>query len=362
MRSPTPSRRSSGFTIVELLVVIAVIVSLMGLLLAGLQAAQKASQRTRAASDIRQLGQAWMQYASTYGDACMPGYLDEGVQSAWKVRYRDKSGERIPPAFAATYPYRLLPYLDHAYDLLYGYLEANDDFAYTAQTAEGAVNADGMRVASDNPAFGYNAFYLGGWWRMQGDAPSMRFANSRWQDSGGVEVRGRVVATKVGNVSQPDRMVCFASSAFRQPGFYKDESDARTAGAAWVVPHRLGDSLVWRPSVGEAIDVRQSAAFGDGAFRAAAELFGTPVAALLGRPASTLAVAAPAAGALIEVLLPQAVPLRRNGQSCVTVQVDGSTDFLGIGELQDQRRWMNPALSGGASFNTFQHSENDVAN
>jgi prepilin-type N-terminal cleavage/methylation domain-containing protein len=342
-----PRRRA--FTLVEMLVVIAVIVALMGLLLAGLQSAQRTSKRTKAASDIRQVGQAWMQYASTYGDACLPGYLDDEVQASWKVRYKDKSGDRVPAQYARTYPYRLLPYLDHSPEVLYGYLEATDDFAYTVKTAEGDPNDAGMAVASTQPAFGYNAYYLGGWWTSQGSGPdatpTLTFGNATWNASGGTTVTGRVVANRVGGVNQPDLVICFASSIFRQPGFYKDESEERAIGAAWIVPARLGETEVWRPSVGEAIGVQ----LGGGAL--AGTLFGPPLADLAGRaiPAAT--------GALLEVLAPQAVPLRRFGPACVSVQVDGSVDFLSIGDLQDMRRWMNPALSGQGNPNDFGHSD-----
>lgn len=349
---PSQSRRPAsapGFTIVEMLVVVAVIVALMGLLLAGLQSAQRTSRRTKAASDIRQVGQAWMQYASTYGDACMPGYLDDGVQAAWKVKFKDKSGDRVPAAYARTYPYRLLPYLDHSPDILFGYLEATDDFAYTVRTPDGAQNDAGMDVASSQPAFGYNAFYLGGWWTTQGSGadgvPTLTFGNGSWTSSDGTPVRGRIVATKVGGVSQPDQVICFTSSIFREPGFYKDESEERAIGAAWVVPARLGETEIWRPSVGEAIGVQ----LGGGAL--VGEIFGQPLADLAG---STIPAAA---GSLLEVLSPQAVPLRRFGSACVAAHVDGNVNFLSIGDLQDMRRWMNPALSGQGNPNSFSHTD-----
>lgn len=347
---PSHSRRPGrAFTLVEMLVVIAVIVALMGLLLAGLQSAQRTSRRTKAASDIRQVGQGWMQYASTYGDACLPGYLDDGVQAAWKVKYKDKSGDRVPAPYARTYPYRLLPYLDHSPEVLYGYLEANDDFAYTVKDAGGGQNDAGMAVASSQPAYGYNAYYLGGWWTMTGSGPeanpTLTFGNATWTEASGTSVKGRIVANRVGGVNQPDSVLCFASSTFRQPGFYKDESEERSIGAAWIVPARLGETEIWRPSVGEAIGVQ----LGGGSL--AGTIFGEPLANLAGTviPAAT--------GSLLEVLSAQAVPLRRFGPACVSVQVDGNVNFLSIGDLQDMRRWMNPALSGQGNPNDFGHSD-----
>jgi len=62
------SRRSRGFTLMELLVVLAVIAILMGLAFPALQGARERARFTRARSEIMVLHQAWLAYRNAYGE------------------------------------------------------------------------------------------------------------------------------------------------------------------------------------------------------------------------------------------------------------------------------------------------------
>ena len=59
---------SKGFTLMELLVVVAVILILMGLLFPAVMGARERAKIARARSEVQTLQQAWLAYWNTYGD------------------------------------------------------------------------------------------------------------------------------------------------------------------------------------------------------------------------------------------------------------------------------------------------------
>lgn len=129
---------SKGFTLVELLVVIAIIGILIGLLLPAVQAAREAARRMKCSNNLKQLGLALHNYASSNQDA-----FPSGLASFYHMK--PNIGYGIP----------LLPFMEQqqTYDAIVAYCDAikpynskvdgypyvDDDlfFSYTADDCDG---------------------------------------------------------------------------------------------------------------------------------------------------------------------------------------------------------------------------------
>jgi len=349
LRATPLAGRSRGFTIVEILAVIGTITVLLGLLLAGLQAARRSSLKTVELNHLRQIHLAWTAYSASNNDYVMPGYLDPDTQQQWRLRYRFENGGQVPAQMASFYPWRLLPYLDWGYEALVGYLPNTDIVEEIPKTNPDPAGAIVARQVNGQPWFGYNAYYVGGWWEAaNGGTATMRYANGEWMQAGPddtpIPTRGNLVVRTVGRATNASTLVLFAGSTVRAPGIFKESVDT-LAGAAWCSPHRRGDLPVW--------DIYLNAAGGMET--------GSLAASLLGDTTSIFAPATPtlAQGSdlAIQVFAEDAVPYRRLSATVSVVHIDGNTGGAGIGELVDQRRWINAANDGAGNPREFRHTD-----
>lgn len=72
-----------GFTIVELLIVIAIIALLMSILLPAINRARTQAQTVRCASNLRQMGTVFQMYSTDWNDVIMP--IGQYFDSSWNV-------------------------------------------------------------------------------------------------------------------------------------------------------------------------------------------------------------------------------------------------------------------------------------
>ncbi len=322
-RSQHSSARAAlrAFTIIELLVVIGIIAILLSLVSVGISQAGQTARQTAALSNLKQVGTAWMQYATQNDDRCMLGFVDEDAQSALRIRASDASGDPVPAQFATTYPFRLLPFLNNDRSLMYEYI---DDYEDTS-----IIPPD---VIASNPAFGYNAYYLGGWWTTQGGQPTMTFGQSPQNP----------VTRSTAQIERTTEMVVFCASTPAEPGYVKSPNEL-AIGSAWVVPHTLAQEQIWQASDGatfQSIDSTATFALRGSGF--GSDRLGDTIAAFFSVPGNPQ-IQLTQGGSGMDVLQAQSVPLRRIKNVVQTVRADLSTTTQGLRDLMDQRKWINAA-------------------
>ena len=102
------SRRSSGFTLVELLVVITIIGALIGMLMPAVNSAREAANRTSCSNNIKQLALACLNYDQAYRSlpcAC----TQTGV---WKASYGENGVQPQPTNQRENWVIMILPFIE----------------------------------------------------------------------------------------------------------------------------------------------------------------------------------------------------------------------------------------------------------
>ncbi len=342
--------RRFGFTLIELLVVLAIIGILVGLVGTGLTSAISTGKSTKELNRLKQMLFAWTMYSGQYEDQLLPGFLEKpvgapGVQEAWKVHYKNKLGNELASDLCQTYTWRLAPYVDFNIDPILGYRgdgqEKLDNSTYDppyvpcdypasllplVAAAGDAANGVG---ASLQPAFGYNAFYLGGWWEMISNVPTLRFGNDRYSQTAAplATARGRIVARTIGSITKPSEIIVFSASTFlNQSNQTYSDFNEFFAGAPWVCPDRLGANQIWGFG-GVILEEANPAASLSPTDRALAFLTPNPTPKMQGDIGRLL------------VYQDQAIPFARYGNKVAIGMADGSCKATGITELNDIRYW-----------------------
>jgi prepilin-type N-terminal cleavage/methylation domain-containing protein/prepilin-type processing-associated H-X9-DG protein len=135
MLSKTRSMRRSGFTLVEILVVMIIIAILVGLMFAGIQSARETARKTSCANNLRQIGFALTSYAAknnTYPSGWQSaGAATDGTVNGWSCQ-------------ALLLPYLEQQIVSDLIDFKLGYKEVANQVVTTADGSSVALT--GVRV------------------------------------------------------------------------------------------------------------------------------------------------------------------------------------------------------------------------
>ena len=347
--------RNRAFTIVEILVVVGIIALLMGMLLPSLRGVQNRSRKTQEVTNIRQVGFAWTLYSNNNDDAALPGYLDpqpQQVQSYWQVQYEYPDGSVMPAAFAAPWTWRLLPYLDNALVMVHGYRDlVNPDIVQDWDPAVEVIDPVTQsnrllgEVIASEPAFGYNAFYVGGWWDEMVDVaepgdkphkiPRYRYWDTEADRNGdGTMEPASVVVRSPSQIARTSDMVIFCSSAelSRQQQPYR-KWPANRPGAHVVVPPILADAQQWQAGLTGSVAPQGVGPAGQTGYEAGHGAADPRAVRVVGDVPEAVVIASPSTWA----------PIGRHTRLAAVLYADGHTNTESPAALADQRKWIYSA-------------------
>ncbi len=188
-----PTNRRAAFTLVELLVTMAIIALLLGLLLPTLRAVRAAGRQTLEMSAARQLMVAYNGYANVHNGAVLPGYWPQG-------QAMDASGNPINAIAARRYPWRIAPYLDYSFRGLY--LNENEDLLEKLENEDPWLYRYAVSLF---PSLGINGTWIGG------DSDDGGFHDTY------LEVFGRFYVTRMAEAIRPEQLLVFASARGNDP-------------------------------------------------------------------------------------------------------------------------------------------------
>lgn len=329
-----------------------VIAVLMGLLVVGVRGALNSSRKLKESESLRSLAAGWTLRNQQKNGELMKGFaeMQPSPDESCATVFNGKDGVKLPWHMCATYPMRMLPFLDHQTSILWGHLDVPEAQLMMATATDWQPRPDRQSVASLmgkpgslmalQPAFGYNAWFLGGWSERRGVGCVTITDHSRWKDKDGVIQTGGLVAYNLNHVRNPDKLIAFGSSSYRPRGDYDhgDAAENYEAGCAWITPPAMCGKEIW--NCGGAANfksVRVGQAGSESSMFAMELLQSEPEPVELNTD-------------VLVVLQQEAAPVRRFTRMSLLMNVDASVSEASISELMDMRRWANPAWKHNFRF------------
>ncbi len=148
------TRSRGAFTLLELLVVVAIIGVLISILLPALSHARKCAIVTGELSAARSFIAAHRMYSGDYRGTVLPGYPSSSMVRRGDVSARNFAGDSLSGLPAQRYPWRLMPYLGNELGVFYRDASKIEDLFQPGAEFDYAVSAA--------PRMGLNQAFVGG--------------------------------------------------------------------------------------------------------------------------------------------------------------------------------------------------------
>ena len=222
------SNRRTGFTLVELLVVIGIIALLVGILLPSLGRARAQSQQVRSLNNMRQIMAGYTMYYQDHNGWLLLGYAPPTLMGK-ALTVESEAGHVFGSPVSERYPWRLAPYVQNIWAILHSHGDLPPEPKAGDAPAAAFLKA---YIISLNPTYGINSVYFGGhrgpifkgFVGPGGDRPNY----------------GKHVVFKASAVLRPTQQIVFADSKARSIGGAEDDglhylTPPRASGHRWRV-------------------------------------------------------------------------------------------------------------------------------
>jgi type II secretory pathway pseudopilin PulG len=213
---PAPSR-ASGFSLIELLMVIAILFVLIGITLVALRTARGGAVRAQTLNTMRSMMTGYSAYTAEHNGRLLPGFIrdtDIGTgPGQLDIKARLKSGYQLAEGDTSSYVWRLAPYMDHNWVAMMGDYRDNQLIGrFEVEYANGSAGGTyGPATAGPTqlgiarvPSYGLNSINVGG------DSLHGPADHSPWNAG-----RKAFVASRQSDVLNPTKIIVFAPSEAR---------------------------------------------------------------------------------------------------------------------------------------------------
>ena len=238
-----------AFTVIELMISVAIIFILVTTALVGLRAARRGADRTQTLNALRQMITGYTAYYSDHDGRLMPGYVDPAKigtdPNQINIKAELKTGFRLSNEDAASYVWRLAPYVDYNWKVFMTDYQSQaiiERFQEEYGTGNGGGNeaygpgtATGTQIGiAKHPSIGLNSLLVGGDSFHGGSQWSQ---HSHGTNTPGSNPNGQAVL-QLGKAKSPSKLIVFAPS---------QSSDSEQLAASLQVSEILGYAEIRSP-------------------------------------------------------------------------------------------------------------------